>query len=93
MENGNGKRGGLLLPLTTRELIIIIGFVVLLATTLSTRASNADIAALDKRVSTVEDRIDDIRKDQRESKTTLEAINQRLIDVCEKLGEVRGKTK
>jgi polyhydroxyalkanoate synthesis regulator phasin len=87
------KKNGMNFKIGIRELIIIIGFAIVLTTTLQTRASNADVSALEKRVQTIESKIQMICESQTEMKNTLKEINSDVKILLDKTSKLEAKSK
>lgn len=87
------KKNGFSLQVGLRELIIIIGFAVVLATTMQTRASKSELLALDARVQKIENRFEAMSTKQDDMKILLAEIKDDLKKVLDRTSTLEAKGK
>jgi uncharacterized protein YktB (UPF0637 family) len=76
-----------------RELIIIIGFAIVLATTMQTRASKSELASLDARVQKIENKFEVMSQKQDDMKIMLAEINSDIKKLLDRTSTLEAKIK
>ena len=93
MHDTTDKKNSFSFQVGLRELIIIIGFAVVLATTMQTRASKSELKLLDDRVTKIENRFEMMEQKQDDMKSMLTEIKEDLKKMLDRTSALEGKGK